>query len=98
MYKQRFPNYPVTKITSVSPDIEAPFGSVVTLQVTAEGHDLVYEWQKNGSLDTQARAMLRVRDILSHDSAALFSPEVDARIRAEYTDLIPGKLEMPEGW
>jgi hypothetical protein len=42
--------------------------------------------------------MLRVRDILSHDSTALFSPEVDARIRAEYPDLISGKLEMPEGW
>jgi hypothetical protein len=41
--------YPVTKITSVSPDIEAPFGSAVSLQVTADGHDLVYEWQKNGS-------------------------------------------------
>jgi trimethylamine:corrinoid methyltransferase-like protein len=56
------------------------------------------QWQKNGSLDTQARAMLRVRDILSHDSTALFSPAVDARIRAEYTDLISGKLEIPEGW
>jgi len=56
------------------------------------------QWQKNGALDTHARAMLRVRDILSHDSTALFSPEVDARIRAEFTDLISGKLEMPEGW
>jgi trimethylamine--corrinoid protein Co-methyltransferase len=56
------------------------------------------QWQKNGALDTHARAMTRVRDILSHDSTALFSPEVNARIRAEYTDLIPGKLEMPEGW
>ena len=70
----------------------------VALLTKLSDRDTRTQWQKNGSLDTQARAMLRVRDILSHESTAIFSPEVDARIRAEYTNLVSGKLEMPEGW
>ena len=38
--------YPVTKITFISPNVEVPFGNDVTLQVNADGHDLVYQWQK----------------------------------------------------
>jgi hypothetical protein len=42
--------YPLTKITFISPNVEVPFGKDVTLQVNSEGHDLVYQWQKNDSL------------------------------------------------
>jgi len=56
------------------------------------------QWEKKGAPDTHARAMARVREILAQESSAVFSPEVDARIRAEFKDLIPGVLEMPEGW
>ena len=41
-------------------------------------------WQEKGSLDTHARAMRRVRDILTRDNPAVFAPDVDARIRAEF--------------
>jgi hypothetical protein len=41
--------YPVTKITFISPNVEVPFGNDATLQVNAEGHDLSYLWQKNGT-------------------------------------------------
>lgn len=40
--------YPLTKITNVSPNTEAPFGNDLTLSVTSEGHDLTYQWQKDG--------------------------------------------------
>ncbi len=56
------------------------------------------QWEKKGALDTHARAALKVREIFSRDSSAVFSPEVDARIRAEFKGLVAGKLEMPEGW
>jgi trimethylamine--corrinoid protein Co-methyltransferase len=56
------------------------------------------QWEKKGAHDTHARAMSRVHEILSQESSAVFSPEVDARIRAEFNGLIPGNLEMPEGW
>ncbi len=42
--------YPLTKITHISPNTEVPFGNDVILSVTAEGHDLVYQWQKDGTL------------------------------------------------
>jgi trimethylamine--corrinoid protein Co-methyltransferase len=54
-------------------------------------------WEKHGSLDTHARAMQRVREILAHESLALFSEEVERRIRAQFRDLVPGKLELPQG-
>ncbi|MCL4531205.1 MAG: trimethylamine methyltransferase family protein [Chloroflexi bacterium] len=56
------------------------------------------QWEKKGALDTHARAVLKVREILERNSSAVFSSEVDAHIRAEFKDLISGKLELPEGW
>jgi trimethylamine--corrinoid protein Co-methyltransferase len=54
-------------------------------------------WEKKGSLDTHARAMQRVREILARESTALFPAEVERRIRAQFRDLVPGKLELPQG-
>ncbi len=53
-------------------------------------------WEKKGSLDTQAHAMQRANEILAKGSSAIFLPEVEARIRAEFPDLVPGVLEMPK--
>jgi trimethylamine---corrinoid protein Co-methyltransferase len=50
-------------------------------------------WEKKGSLDTHARAMQRVNEILAHGGASLISAEADARLRAQFKDLVPGKLE-----
>lgn len=47
-------------------------------------------WLAKGKLDSQARAMERVRDILRRDNPAVFAPEVDARIRAEFENLVTG--------
>jgi trimethylamine--corrinoid protein Co-methyltransferase len=54
-------------------------------------------WEKRGALDAQARAMQRVREILAQDSSAIFSEETEQRIRTQFWDLVPGKLEMPPG-
>lgn len=55
------------------------------------------QWTKKGGLDIHTRAMVRVREILAKPSSTLFSPEVEARIRAHFTDLISAELEVPEG-
>lgn len=47
-------------------------------------------WQTDGAEDAGARAMRRVRDILTRDNPAVFSPDVDAQIRAEFKDLVSG--------
>ena len=53
-------------------------------------------WEKKGFLDTHARAMIRVHEILARESSALFSPETETRIRMQFDNLVPGKLELPQ--
>lgn len=55
-------------------------------------------WEKLGALDTQTRALKRVREILTRDYPAFVSPDVDARIRAAFQDLPPGDLVPPAEW
>ena len=47
-------------------------------------------WQSEGALDSQARALKQVRDILRRGNPAVFSPDVDALIRAQFQDLVAG--------
>jgi trimethylamine:corrinoid methyltransferase-like protein len=55
------------------------------------------QWEKKGARDIQVRAMARVREILAKPSSTIFSPEVEERIRAHFTDLISAEMEVPEG-
>jgi hypothetical protein len=41
---------PLTKILDISPDTEVPFGEDISLEVNADGHNLVYQWQKDDAL------------------------------------------------
>ncbi len=53
-------------------------------------------WEKKGSLDIEAHAMLKVNEILSRHTEPLLSPEQEARLRAEFKDLVPGVLSVPQ--
>jgi len=53
-----------------------------------------HQWEAEGTPDVQARAMRRVREILMRDNPAVFAPEVDARIRAEFEDLVAGDVSI----
>jgi trimethylamine--corrinoid protein Co-methyltransferase len=55
-------------------------------------------WADRGSLDSQARALKIAQQILTRDNPAAFSPEVDARIRAEFEGMVAGDSVPPEGW
>ena len=55
------------------------------------------QWLEKGALDSQAHAMRRVKDILTRDNPAVFSAEVDARLRAEFAGLVAGDAVAPEG-
>ncbi|MCF8108602.1 MAG: trimethylamine methyltransferase family protein [Desulfohalobiaceae bacterium] len=44
------------------------------------------KWWDTGKYDTQTRALQRVWNILSGDNPAAFSPDVDAKIRATFSD------------
>jgi trimethylamine--corrinoid protein Co-methyltransferase len=51
-------------------------------------------WREKGSLDAQARALNEAGKILSGDNAAVFSQEVDSKIRSRFKDLVVGNI----GW
>jgi len=51
-------------------------------------------WERKGSADTQARAMKKVKEIMSSNTAPLISPEVDAKLRSAFPGLVAGDL-MP---
>jgi trimethylamine--corrinoid protein Co-methyltransferase len=56
------------------------------------------QWQEGGALDSQARSMNRVKDILTQDNPGTFSPEIDARIRSEFIGMVAGDSVPPTGW
>ncbi len=41
-------------------------------------------WDEFGALDTHQRAIQKAREILAQDNPSVLSPDIDARIRAEY--------------
>jgi trimethylamine--corrinoid protein Co-methyltransferase len=56
------------------------------------------QWMEGGALDVQARAMQRVKQILTRDNPAVFSPDVDALLREEFTGMVDGNSTPPAGW
>ena len=56
------------------------------------------QWLEKGGLDSQARALKRVKEILTQDNPAVFSDEVDARIHAKFEGMVAGDSRPPEGW
>jgi hypothetical protein len=70
--------YPLTNITHISPNVEVPFGNDVTLNVTADGHDLVYQWQKDGTF------------IFNSNSSELLIPSVNATNIGIYWTIVSG--------
>ena len=60
--------------------------------------DMREVWVSKGSLDARVRALRRARDVMRRDNPAVFSPEIDARIRAQFEGLVAGEARLPEGW
>ncbi|MCE5347133.1 MAG: trypsin-like serine protease [Bacteroidales bacterium] len=60
--------YPLTRISYISPDITVDFGDDATLEVSSEGHDLVYQWQKDGEMiDNSNVSQLVLKDADAND-------------------------------
>lgn len=60
--------HPLTEIVNISPDVNVPFGSGTELEVTAEGHQLTYQWLKDDNLlEMQTVNLLSVNDVDATD-------------------------------
>ncbi len=80
--------YPLTLITYISPDVEVSFGSNVTLEVDADGHDLMYQWQKDGViLDNSNTDRLFLQD-LNATNIGLYRTTVTGTCGTETSDTI----------
>jgi trimethylamine--corrinoid protein Co-methyltransferase len=49
-------------------------------------------WEKKGALDIHARAMNKVKEIMTKHPESLISPEVDEELRAAFPGLVAGEL------
>ena len=49
-------------------------------------------WEKKGATDIQARAMKKVREIMTNNTELLISSEIDAKLRATFPGLVAGEL------
>jgi trimethylamine--corrinoid protein Co-methyltransferase len=56
------------------------------------------QWAERGGLDAGARALRKVKEILTRENPAAFSPEMDAMIRDAFPGLVAGDSVPPEGW
>jgi trimethylamine---corrinoid protein Co-methyltransferase len=54
-------------------------------------------WEAKQSLDSQARAMRRVQEILSKENPVTFPDEVEQRIRSRFEGLVSGEAVLPVG-
>ena len=80
--------HPLTRIYYISPDIQAPFGKNVILEVNSEGHDLVYQWQKNNILlDNSNTSRLFLNDLNATD-IGLYKATVTGTCGSEISDTI----------
>ena len=80
--------YPLTKITSISPNVEVPFGNSVTLEVNSDGHDLSYQWQKDGKvIDNSNTSQLILPDLNATD-IGLYRTTVTGTCGVEISDSI----------
>jgi len=80
--------YPVTNITNLSSNVEVPFGNDVTLEVDADGHDLVYQWQKDGiPLDNSNTSRLLIPD-LNATNIGIYRTTVSGTCGIELSDSI----------
>src|SRR5258706_7216907 len=49
-------------------------------------------WVKKGATDIQTRAMKRVKEIMLNNVTPLLSPEIDEKLRAEFSGMVAGDL------
>ena len=68
-----------------------------TLLPKIADRDTRVTWMTSGSKDAQERAMQMLSKILRRENRAGFTPEVEAKIRAEFQGMVEGELKIPNG-
>jgi len=80
--------YPLTKISFISPDVEVPFGNDVTLEVIADGHDLIYQWQKDGELLDNSNSSVLLLQNVNATNIGIYRTTVTGTCGIEISDTV----------
>ena len=81
-------------------DNPATFDRMMTANFmpTLADRNLREKWELEGSSTIHQRALNQVLEILSTPNPAALSPEIDAKIQAEFPGLVKGDSTVPQGW
>jgi trimethylamine--corrinoid protein Co-methyltransferase len=55
-------------------------------------------WLAQGGVDAHARALERAKQLLCLPNPGAIPPEIDARVRAGFDDLVAGDVDVPDAW
>jgi secreted trypsin-like serine protease len=88
--------YALTNITYVSPDTKVPFGNDATLEVTSEGHDLVYQWQKNDTIISNSNSYQLALQNVNANNTGIYKVTVTGTCGTEISDTIYLYVERPD--
>ena len=80
--------HPLTSISDISPDVQVPFGGDVLLEVKAAGHNLKYQWQKDGSPVENANSSVLQLFNLNATNTGLYRTTVQGTCGTEISDSV----------
>lgn len=80
--------YPVTNITYISPDRQVLFGNDITLEVDAEGYNLIYQWQKDETLLDNSNTSRLNLTRLNAGNIGLYTVTVEGICGTEISDKV----------
>jgi hypothetical protein len=80
--------YPLTNVTHISPGLEAQFGNDVTLEVNADGHNLVYQWQKDGTVIANSNTSSLLLSNLNANDIGIYKTTVSGSCGVVISDSI----------
>ncbi len=55
-------------------------------------------WEERGGRDAWDKSLLVAKEIIGRQGLSYFSAEVDAEIRSQFENMVPGEVLIPEGW
>lgn len=80
--------HPLTKITFISPDVNAPFGNDITLSVKSEGYNLTYQWEKDGKFINNGTDSILLLQNLNATDIGLYKTKVTGECGTKTSDTI----------
>ena len=87
--------YPVTKISFISPDVEVQFGNTVSLEVNADGHDLIYQWQKDGKVLDNTNSSILVLQNVNATTIGIYKTTVTGTCGIDISDKVYVYVKKP---